>query len=212
MRYGAYRRGPLGARLPFDTSHLGDEVVPDVDGPLPLGAATIYACLFSEVWGWVALQPRSPADVAAEHAADALRAARLERIATALSAAMPARMDRAHLNTLAELVAGLAELMAGVEDTTEDPATSRGAIAAVLARSELPLHETAWQWILREEDRDLLRFLTALVTHSAGGAGADALPALLAAWRALLEDRALCRAAAAAIHAELRLAAPPTDT
>jgi len=34
---------------------LGDEVVPDVamDGA-SLGEATIYVCLFSDVWTWVA--------------------------------------------------------------------------------------------------------------------------------------------------------------
>jgi hypothetical protein len=32
---------------------LGNEVVPDVDARVPFGEATIYVCLFSDVWTWV---------------------------------------------------------------------------------------------------------------------------------------------------------------
>ncbi len=32
---------------------LGNEVVPDVDARVPFGDATIYVCLFSNVWTWV---------------------------------------------------------------------------------------------------------------------------------------------------------------
>lgn len=32
---------------------IGNEVVPDVVGGVELGKATIYTCLFSEVWTWV---------------------------------------------------------------------------------------------------------------------------------------------------------------
>jgi hypothetical protein len=32
---------------------LGNEIVPDVDARVPFGEATIYVCLFSDVWTWV---------------------------------------------------------------------------------------------------------------------------------------------------------------
>jgi hypothetical protein len=72
----------------------------------------------------------------------------------------------------------------------------RRTIAAILARSGPTLTEDAWAWIQREDDVGVLRLLLGLAMLDPGGP-----PAL--ARRALFENRALCRHAAAASRGTL---------
>jgi hypothetical protein len=69
-------------------------------------------------------------------------------------------------------------------------------IATLLARGGPTLTDDAWDWIEREEDPEIGSFLAALVTLEA------AEPEVAALRRVLLENRALCRYAAAASRDE----------
>lgn len=74
-------------------------------------------------------------------------------------------------------------------------------IAALLARSGPTLTEEAWGWILREEDLVVLGFLAALAALVPPDDGVATVR------RALFENRALCRHAAAASRDEALMAA-----
>lgn len=70
------------------------------------------------------------------------------------------------------------------------PGPPAAAVAAAVARGGPTLTEDAWDWIEREEDRDLQRFLACLAALAPAGAEDAALR------RVLMENRALSRYAA----------------
>jgi hypothetical protein len=110
-------------------------------------------------------------------------AADLEALATLPSPGDLTALQREHVHALA-LVAG------GLQADERAPAAGGAALqalATLLARSGPTLTEDAWDWIAREDDADLMRFLAALAALDDPGAE------LALVRRALFENRALCR-------------------
>jgi hypothetical protein len=116
----------------------------------------------------------------------------IDRLATLASPADLSAAQREHVHAVALLAREMGQrLEARTIEGGPEPAGLRRTIAALLARGGPTLTEDAWEWILREDDLALLRFLVALATIAPAGAAARVR-------RALFENRTLCRHAAAA--------------
>ncbi len=109
----------------------------------------------------------------------------------------PGELDAGERERIKRLALAVGEVRRRVEDHGGAVSTgaARRTVAGLLARGGPTLTEDAWDWIDREEDPDLCAFLAGLATLEPADAETAALR------RALLENRALCRYAAAAARA-----------
>ncbi|APR77146.1 Hypothetical protein A7982_02493 [Minicystis rosea] len=124
----------------------------------------------------------------------------LDRLPTLASPADLGPAQREHVHAVAWLARMLLGRIEARSEATERPALHR-TIAALLARGGPTLTEDAWEWILREDDVAVLRFLVALAALD------PRTSAVSHVRRALFENRALCRYAAAASRDEPLMAA-----
>ncbi|MFT3763930.1 MAG: hypothetical protein QM820_00150 [Minicystis sp.] len=124
----------------------------------------------------------------------------LDRLPTLPSPADLGPAQREHVHAVAWLSRMLLRRIEARGGETVERAALHRTIAALMARGGPTLTEDAWEWILREDDVALLRFLVALAALD------PRTGAVRAVRRALFENRALCRHAAAASRDEALMA------
>jgi hypothetical protein len=136
--------------------------------------------------------PAASEPAAPVRGAEASVTAALEGLATLQSQGDLTPMQRDYIQALVlAVLRGRAEAPPG-----EGGAATLHTIATLLARTGPTLTEDAWDWIAREEDAELLQFLTALAALDDAGAELGLVR------RALFENRCICRFALGVLQAD----------